>query len=107
MYWCIVVVTGIAGLTQLSSVLLCVELMHILTSFCRHSVNNSACRRVYCEDIVVKCQCDVGDIMKCLEAGDSLNHGGRFEWVDSVLVQCLQDGDWLLIENVNFCRFVF
>jgi len=62
---------------------------------------------VFCEYTVVKCQRDIGDIVKHLETGDSLNHGGRFEWVDSVLVQCLQDGDWLLIENVNFCRFVF
>jgi len=62
--------------------------------------------RVYCEDTVNKCQCDIRNIMKQLDAENSLNHGGRFEWVDSVLVQCLRDGDWLLIENVNFCRFV-
>jgi len=41
-----------------------------------------------------------------IDLDQSLNHGGRFEWVDSMLVQCLRDGDWLLIENVNFCRFV-
>ncbi|XP_069109146.1 midasin-like [Argopecten irradians] len=29
--------------------------------------------------------------------------GGAFEWVDSVLVQALQSGHWLLIDNVNFC----
>ncbi|KAH9525004.1 AAA ATPase midasin [Bulinus truncatus] len=29
--------------------------------------------------------------------------GGTFEWVDSVLVRALQDGHWLLIDNVNFC----
>jgi len=45
--------------------------------------------------------------VKRLESDESLNHGGIFVWVDSVLVQCLQDGDWLLIENVNFCRFVY
>ena len=82
----------------------CTVLMHALSRF--GSVNNSICHCLYCEDTVVKCQSDVGGIMKHLEAGESLNHGGRFEWVDSVLVQCLQDGDWLLIENVNFCRFV-
>ena len=51
-------------------------------------------------------QCGIRDIVKQVEQEQSLNHGGRFEWVDSILVQCLQDGDWLLIENVNFCRFV-
>ncbi|XP_066248350.1 midasin [Euwallacea similis] len=33
----------------------------------------------------------------------SLNAGGRFEWVDSVLVKCLQEGSWLVVDNVNLC----
>lgn len=33
--------------------------------------------------------------------------GGTFEWVDSVLVKALQNGHWLLIDNVNFCWSVF
>ncbi|ELT89072.1 hypothetical protein CAPTEDRAFT_156074, partial [Capitella teleta] len=33
----------------------------------------------------------------------SREQGGRFEWIDSVLVQALQQGHWLLIDNVNFC----
>ncbi|CAH1229365.1 MDN1 [Branchiostoma lanceolatum] len=28
---------------------------------------------------------------------------GTFEWIDSVLVQALQTGEWLLVDNVNFC----
>lgn len=36
-----------------------------------------------------------------LEGG--LTNGG-FEWLDSMLVQALQAGDWLLMDNVNFCR---
>ncbi|CAB3367536.1 Hypothetical predicted protein [Cloeon dipterum] len=39
---------------------------------------------------------------RALEAG-ALNAGGRFEWVDSLLVKCLRDGTWLLVENVNMC----
>jgi midasin len=31
--------------------------------------------------------------------------GGTFEWVDSILVTALQSGHWLLIDNVNFCRY--
>ena len=59
-----------------------------------------------CEDMAGRYQCGIRDIVKQVEQEQSLNHSGRFEWVDSILVQCLQDGDWLLIENVNFCRFV-
>lgn len=29
---------------------------------------------------------------------------GTFEWVDSMLVQALKSGDWLLLDNVNFCK---
>ncbi|KAG2468110.1 MDN1 protein, partial [Polypterus senegalus] len=29
---------------------------------------------------------------------------GTFEWIDGMLVQALQSGDWLLMDNVNFCR---
>lgn len=28
---------------------------------------------------------------------------GTFEWVDGMLVQSLRTGDWLLMDNVNFC----
>ncbi|XP_051781409.1 midasin isoform X2 [Erpetoichthys calabaricus] len=28
---------------------------------------------------------------------------GTFEWIDGILVQALQSGDWLLMDNVNFC----
>ncbi|TSL47560.1 Midasin [Bagarius yarrelli] len=34
---------------------------------------------------------------------DGWSHGG-FEWLDGTLVQALQAGDWLLMDNVNFCR---
>uniref|UniRef100_A0AAR2JB73 Midasin n=1 Tax=Pygocentrus nattereri TaxID=42514 RepID=A0AAR2JB73_PYGNA len=33
---------------------------------------------------------------------DGWSHGG-FEWLDGMLVQALQAGDWLLMDNVNFC----
>jgi MoxR-like ATPase len=28
---------------------------------------------------------------------------GRFEWIDGVLIEALETGAWLLIDNVNFC----
>ncbi|KAM9704373.1 midasin [Menidia menidia] len=33
---------------------------------------------------------------------DGWTNGG-FEWLDGMLVQALQTGDWLLMDNVNFC----
>lgn len=30
----------------------------------------------------------------------------RFSWIDSPLVEALRDGDWILLENVNYCRLV-
>uniref|UniRef100_A0A7N6BG26 Midasin n=1 Tax=Anabas testudineus TaxID=64144 RepID=A0A7N6BG26_ANATE len=43
---------------------------------------------------------------RCVERMAQLEDGwtnGGFEWVDSMLVQALQAGDWLLMDNVNFC----
>ena len=39
-----------------------------------------------------------------LKAEKSVQQGGRFEWVDSLLVQALTHGHWLLIDIVNLCR---
>uniref|UniRef100_M4AJ01 Midasin n=1 Tax=Xiphophorus maculatus TaxID=8083 RepID=M4AJ01_XIPMA len=36
---------------------------------------------------------------------DGWTNGG-FEWLDGMLVQALQAGDWLLMDNVNFCASV-
>ncbi|XP_029451275.1 midasin isoform X2 [Rhinatrema bivittatum] len=37
-----------------------------------------------------------------LQSVEGCSHGA-FEWVDGMLVQALQTGDWLLMDNVNFC----
>ncbi|XP_066138163.1 midasin [Euwallacea fornicatus] len=42
-------------------------------------------------------------IFQAVNHDKSLNAGGRFEWVDSVLVKCLQEGSWLVVDNVNLC----
>lgn len=31
----------------------------------------------------------------------SVNAGGKFEWIDSLLVKTLMEGSWLLLDNVN------
>ncbi|XP_077262322.1 midasin [Temnothorax americanus] len=45
----------------------------------------------------------LSDLRILVEQDKCLNAGGKFEWVDSVLVKCLQDGTWLLIDQVNLC----
>lgn len=29
---------------------------------------------------------------------------GCFEWMDGLLINALEEGDWILIDNVNFCN---
>lgn len=33
----------------------------------------------------------------------SLSARGNFTWCDSALVRAIQEGEWVLAENVNFC----
>lgn len=40
---------------------------------------------------------------RLVQLEDGWTNGG-FEWLDGMLVQALQTGDWLLMDNVNFCR---
>lgn len=58
--------------------------------------------------------CDIADFaklvedfqtfgVKLLQSTSGRSHGS-FEWVDSMLVQALKSGDWLLMDNVNFCK---
>ncbi|XP_012135538.2 midasin [Megachile rotundata] len=43
------------------------------------------------------------DLSIAVEKDKCLNAGGKFEWVNSVLVKCLQNGTWLLLDHVNLC----
>lgn len=60
------------------------------------------------------CACDISEFAKLVEefrsfgvklmqSSSGLSHG-TFEWVDSMLVRALKSGDWLLMDNVNFCK---
>ncbi|KAI8805304.1 P-loop containing nucleoside triphosphate hydrolase protein, partial [Cladochytrium replicatum] len=45
-------------------------------------------------------------IMKHLEKFSELrteSQGGRFEWIDGILLKAMEEGNWVLIENVNLC----
>ncbi|XP_032340488.1 LOW QUALITY PROTEIN: midasin [Camelus ferus] len=41
--------------------------------------------------------------VKLVQSASGRSHG-TFEWVDSMLVRALKSGDWLLMDNVNFCN---
>nr|XP_031828776.1 midasin [Nomia melanderi]XP_031828783.1 midasin [Nomia melanderi] len=45
----------------------------------------------------------LADLLVAVKKEKCLNAGGKFEWVDSVLVKCLQNGTWLLLDQVNLC----
>ncbi|XP_011501205.1 PREDICTED: midasin-like [Ceratosolen solmsi marchali] len=42
-------------------------------------------------------------LKQLVQQENCLNAGGKFEWIDSILVKCLQDGTWLLVDQVNLC----
>ncbi|XP_066110370.1 midasin isoform X3 [Saccopteryx bilineata] len=41
--------------------------------------------------------------VRLVQSSSGSSHG-TFEWADSMLVQALKSGDWLLMDNVNFCN---
>lgn len=55
-------------------------------------------------DITIKLQEIVTNLKKLqskVSQATSVNAGGKFEWVDSLLVKTLVEGSWLLLDNVN------
>ncbi|KAM9782721.1 LOW QUALITY PROTEIN: midasin [Neosynchiropus ocellatus] len=50
-----------------------------------------------------KLQLDFSLLKKRFQQLDEGGTNGGFEWRDGMLVQSLQAGDWLLMDNVNFC----
>ncbi|XP_023209806.1 midasin-like [Centruroides sculpturatus] len=42
-------------------------------------------------------------VEESLKSSGVVSSGGRFEWIDSILVTAIKKGYWLLIDDVNFC----
>ena len=54
------------------------------------------------KDDFIKMQAEVSSWQKYLERSSSiLNSGGRFEWVDSVIVKSIKFGNFICLEHVN------
>lgn len=51
-------------------------------------------------DVKAKLSLLEGAVESC---GTTVNQGGQFEWIDSVIINALRSGSLLLIDNVNFC----
>jgi len=71
--------------------------------------NNGNTPKIYCFLILVR-HLHVGlltDLFRELQIkiNNNASSTGQFEWVDGILVTSLKEGHWLLIQNVNFCRF--
>lgn len=43
------------------------------------------------------------DLIELISATKSINGNGTFEWIDSVLIESIQNGHWLMIDNANLC----
>ncbi|XP_076758301.1 midasin [Xylocopa sonorina] len=56
-----------------------------------------------CESELREIERKLADLSIAVGRDKCLNAGGKFEWVDSVLVKCLQNGTWLLLDQVNLC----
>eukprot|EP01135_Chromosphaera_perkinsii_P003042 Nk52_evm24s233 gene=Nk52_evmTU24s233 len=42
-------------------------------------------------------------LQSVLDAEKNGSFQGKFEWVDGMLVKAIENGHWLLVDNVNFC----
>lgn len=68
----------------------------------------------------IACSREILDLLKSLDVLTAINSisnliekyevilrqstQGKFEWIDGVLVNCLERGQWILIENANLCN---
>ena len=71
----------------------------------RQDVLFALCRALILGDIAALGQ-RIEQVTSQLRQLRTTRRSGCFEWVDSVLVKALQAGNWLLVDNVNFCRYL-
>lgn len=47
---------------------------------------------------------EISTKIKELQKIDPHSVTGRFEWIDGMLIKALEEGHWILMDNVNFCN---
>ena len=48
--------------------------------------------------------CTVYRIGHIIDSKNCVRCAGTFEWIDSLLVKAMKNGDWLLLDDVNLCN---
>lgn len=77
------------------------EKLQFLSNHCKNLVK---CNDEPLSEVMVKLQEVLGSLKKLetrVSKATSVNAGGKFEWVDSLLVKTMVEGSWLLLDNVN------
>ena len=59
---------------------------------------------IFMLDVIMKLSSAIDSVARVLKEVKEMSRSSTFEWVDSALINALEHGDWLLIENANFCR---
>ncbi len=66
------------------------------------SVVKSPSDKVEIEELIAKCETLKASNSKSNSTAKQSNQM-KFEWIDSSLVRAIESGDWVLIDNANFC----
>lgn len=57
-------------------------------------------KRILATEGIEKLECEI-DAVVAISKSHSI--ASRFEWVDGTLIHAMENGEWILLDNVNFC----
>ena len=56
------------------------------------------------EHVILNEKSDTGQLLGCYEQLNSQTGSSSFEWVDSTLVEAIEKGKWIILENANLAN---
>ncbi|XP_050684574.1 midasin isoform X2 [Leptidea sinapis] len=74
--------------------------IRFLTEHCDKLIDSSKICNLPTDNIN-KTMKNLANLLSKISKMSSVNAGGRFEWIDSLLVKTMIEGSWLLLDNVN------